>query len=511
MSILQGGAQLNIVSGFRQFARAQPTAVAVIDGERSLTYAALDERTNRLASGLLARGLRPGALVAVLLSNCAEYLESAVAIAKAGMTLVPLSPRGTAEDSRYILEHSQSRGLIFDAELSSRLPPSLDSMEAIVCVAGDEAGEPYEALIESSPAVDPGITADELSAFCIAYTSGTTGKPKGVILGHRARTLLCYASAAEFRLGLGRRSVAVAPLYHGAGFAFAYAPIMTGGTVSILRSWDPQHFLDVVARDGAQSAFLVPTHAATMRAMHEDALRRARTETVDTLFFNAAALPVPLKTWVMESLPGVGIHECYGSTEAATVTNLRPPDALRKAGSVGPAWFATEVRLVDDEGVPVPPGEPGELFSRSPFLMTGYLHDPQATEACTTADGFLTAGDVAVADEEGYYRIVDRKKDLIITGGMNVYPREVENVLVEHPAVREVAVVGMPDDTWGESVTAFVVLNPNVAPTGSEELAAFSRDRLAGYKAPRAFRFVDVLPRNPSGKILKTELRARGG
>jgi long-chain acyl-CoA synthetase len=352
------------------------------------------------------------------------------------------------------------------------------------------------------------LSGAETDPFCIAYTSGTTGKPKGVLISHRSRVLSMYCSSIEWGLGTGRRSIAVAPMYHGAGFLFGYTPVGMGGTVSMLRRWDPEALLAMIERDKAQSVFLVPTHAQMLRELGPETLSKYDLSSLDTLYFNAAALPVSLKQWVMEFFAGVDIHELYGSTEGGIVSNLRPVDAARKAGTVGHPWFMTEVRVVDDAGNPVAPGEPGELFSRSPFLMNGYLNDPEATASCTTDDGFLTCGDIVIVDDEGFIRIVDRKKDMIISGGVNVYPRDVEEQILTHPSVVDAAVIGAPDEKWGETVVAYVVLKPGAALPQSD-LDEHLRDKLAAYKIPRDVRTIDVLPRNASGKVLKTDLRER--
>ncbi|WP_433213950.1 class I adenylate-forming enzyme family protein [Microtetraspora malaysiensis] len=492
-------AQLSIASGVREFAAATPATIAVIDGDRRLSYAALHDRSSRLANALLSSGLTSGDTVAILLANQLEYPEAAAGLAKAGLVMVPLNPRLTPPEIAYIVEHSRARALIVDAALGDRADTVSGTLE-IVLVTGD--GGSYEAALAGASSRDPRVSVSENDPFCVAYTSGTTGNPKGVVISHRSRTLTFYASALEWGLGPGRRSIAVAPMYHGAGFAFGYGAIHTGGTVSMLRSWDPERLLAVVETDRAQSVFMVPTHAQTIRALGDVALRRHDLSSLDTLFFNAAALPVPLKEWVLDTFPSVGVHELYGSTEAGIVTNLRPAEARRKAGSVGHAWFMTEVKIVDDTGASVPAGSPGELFSRSPYLMNGYLRDPEATRACMTEDGFLTSGDIAVSDDEGFIRIVDRKKDLIITGGVNVYPRDVEIAIDGCPGVIESAVVGERDETWGERVVAYVV-----GETSADEIESRLRPRLAGYKIPKVIRFVPQLPRNSAGKVLKRELR----
>ncbi|MCC5577325.1 AMP-binding protein [Microtetraspora sp. AC03309] len=513
MPVHRGGAPLSIAGGVREFARATPRATAVIDGDRALTYAALDERSNRLAASLLARGLTPGRPVAVLLGNRLEYPEIAAGIAKAGLLMVPLNPRLTPGEARYILEHSGAGAVILDDALASVVGDAVEELRLVtLSIDGTQIGPAYEDALAGARAVDPAVRVDELDPFCITYTSGTTGRPKGVLISHRSRSLTFYCSAMEWGLGTGRVSVAVAPMYHGAGFAFGYAPVYTGGTVTMLRKWDPEALLHLVERDRAQSAFLVPTHAQMLRALDGGKLAARDLSSLDTLYFNAAALPWPLKQWVMETFPACGVHELYGSTEAGIVTNLRPADQHRKPGSVGHAWYMTELRIVGEDGDPVEPGQPGELFSRSPFLMNGYHQNPAATDECTTDDGFLTCGDIVVRDDEGYIHIIDRKKDMIISGGINVYPREVEDVLAAHESIAEAAVVGVPSETWGEEVMAYVVLRggaagPTADPGLLAGLEAHCRTSLAGYKVPKRWEVVTTLPRNAAGKIVKRELK----
>ncbi|WP_084000225.1 class I adenylate-forming enzyme family protein [Actinomadura kijaniata] len=507
MAIVPGGAPLTMAGGVREFAAATPDAVAVVDGDRRLTYRGLHDRSSRLANALLERGLRPGDRVAVLLGNRMEYPEVIAGLTKAGLTLVPVGTRSSPAEAAHVLDHSGSRAVVLDGALSGVVADAAAG-RVVLSLGRTDLGPSYDAALASAPSRDPRVPVDELAPFAVYYTAGTTGTPKGVLSSHRARALLCYLSALEWGLGVGRTSVAVAPMHHGAGMVFGYAPVLTGGTVTMLRSWNPERLLRLVERDRAHAAFLVPTHAHALRALGEAALRDHDLSSLDTLYFNAAALPSALKTWVMEAFPRAGVHELYGSTEAGIVANCRPADAHR-VGSVGPPWYLTDVRIVDDDGAPVAPGEPGELFSRSPFLMSGYLDDPAATRACVTDDGYLTSGDIVTRDADGFLRVVDRRTDMIITGGVNVAPREVEEVLHAFPGVAEAAVVGLPDERWGERVAAFVVPAPGHAPDAAA-LDAHCRARLSGPKLPRALTFVDSLPRNASGKILKRELREKG-
>lgn len=507
MTITPGGAQLNIANGVREFACATPHQVAVIDGDRSLTYAELAERAARWADALRNRGLQPGDHVAVCVGNRLEHPEIACGLAMAGLVMVPLNPRFTEAEARYIIEHSGARAVVAEAALADVVSPAVTEQGGLVVVLGSAEGlQSYEDVLAAASPRDPRHPVDEDEPFCIAYTSGTTGRPKGVMISHRSRTLTFYHAATEWGLGTGRVSLAVAPMYHGAGFAFGYAPVFTGGTVVMLPKWSPEEMLRLAEKHRVQSIFLVPAHAHMLRALGHGAAAARDLASLDTLYFNAAALPFDLKRWVMETFPGVGVHELYGSTESGIITNLRPADMLRKPGSVGHPWFMTELRVVDQDGNEVGPGGMGELYSRSPYLMLGYYKNPEATAACTTDDGFVTCGDLVRLDEEGYVHIVGRSSDMIVSGGINVYPREVEDVLVQHPEVADVAVVGRPSEQWGEEVTAYVVLAGSAA-LDTDALVAHCRDYLAGYKIPRRWHVVAELPRNAAGKVVKRDIR----
>jgi acyl-CoA synthetase (AMP-forming)/AMP-acid ligase II len=503
----RNGANLNIANGIRDFAVGSAQAVAVVDGDRTLNYATLNERASRLGNALVADGLRPDDRVAVVLGNRLEYPEVAAGLGKVGMASVPVNPRLTAPEMTFILQHSGASAVILDDALAGQVGPGIEALglRHVYSMGGTTLGKDYEQVLARAPATDAHLDVDEGKPFTIAYTAGTTGRPKGVMISHRSRCLTFYLSALDWGLGPMRRTIAVAPMYHGAGFAFAYAAVHTGGTVSMLRAYDPERLLDMVEDFKAHSIFLVPAHIQALRALGDDVIRRNDTSSLEVVYVNAAPMPQELKIWFTSTFPKVGLYELYGSTEASIVTCLRPPDQLRKQRCVGPPWFMTEVRLLDLEKNPVRQGERGELYSRSPLLFSGYLDDLEATTASTTEDGFFSAGDVATMDDENYVYIVDRVKDMILSGGVNVYPREVEEVLHSHPGVADVAVVGQPDEKWGERVVAVVVARGT--PPKEEDLIAFCRTQLAGFKLPKEVVFVPALPRNAAGKVLKRDLR----
>jgi len=501
-----GGAQLNIANGVREFAVASPDRVAVIDGDRSSTFAEVHDRSNRVAQMLLSSDLQPGAHVAFLSANRLEYVEVAAGIAKAGMVMIPLNPRSPGPELAFVTEHSDAQAFIGDNALAAQAAQAAGGLERVWSFDGTDLGSEYEAALASAGDSDPMVRVAETEPFTIAYTSGTTGDPKGVMISHRSRTLTFYCAALDWGFGPARRTIAVAPMFHGAGFAFAYGAVHTGGTLSMLRAFDPTELLAMVERDRPHTIFLVPAHAIFLRQLGEDALAGYDTSSLETIYFNAAPLPQPVKEWVDAAFPTAGLHELYGSTEAGVVTDLRPDRIMDKECCVGPPWFMNEVELRDDDGSPTPHGEVGELYTRSPFLMNGYYKNPEATAASTTDDGFFSAGDLAWQDDDNCLYIVDRKKDMIISGGSNVYPSEVEAAVVQMEGVAEVAVIGVEDDTWGERVAA-VIVSSSGEPLDASDLDARCRAVLADYKVPRQWEFVDELPRNAGGKVLKRDLR----
>lgn len=506
---------MNIADGLRVSTYRYPNKIAVVQGEHRVTFRELNRRANRLANALLGLGLKRGDGVGVLLANIPEYIEILFGLAKAGLTLVPISYRLLGSDVSYQLNHSDARMLIIGSEYLEIVEVVSSDLSGIrhTAVVGEivpTGFSSYEDILLRANDSECSCSAPETTPFFIGYTSGTTGRPKGAVVSHRSRVLTMLGMAAEYGCYTPEdTTLAVAPIYHGAGMVFALAAVYFGGTASILRTFDPEEVVRRLADDHVTNVFLVPTMFHAIFKLKETTRRRFDHSALRVIMSNAAPLPQASKERIVEEWPQAGLHELYGSTEGGIVTSLRPADQLRKISCVGQPFPMTDIQLLDDAGKEVPTGKVGELYSRSPYLLNCYHKDSEATSA-GFRDGYFTVGDLAVRDEENYFYIVDRKKDMIVTGGVNVYPREVEEVLFRHPKIADVAVIGVSDPYWGETIKAVAVLQTGVAAT-VEEIMAFCDGKLARFKHPRSVDFVEQLPRNAAGKVLKRALRERYG
>ncbi len=434
--------------------------------------------------------------------NRLEFLEIVAGLASAGLAVATIGPAASGPEIRFICEDTAARVVFVDPSLEDLLRASVPAtVERIVVI-----GEAYENLLLDARARACDVAVSELDIFSIPYTSGATGRPKGVMLSHRGRVLSAFCMATEHGCySADDRAVATTPMFHGAGLLMALTPVFFGGSVEILPRFDIERLLATIAAFGATSAYMVPTHLAALLAMSE-AARRHDVSRLKAVISGTAPLAQAMKERVIAYFGEGKLYERYGTTETSIATCLRPADQLRKAACVGLPLPLTRVKVIDDAGAPVAAGEVGELAVASPYLFAGYLNLPEATEKARRGEWFVT-GDLGRLDEEGFLYLVDRKNDMIITGGENVYPREVEEVLLSDATVAECAVAGGPHPYWGEQVVAFVVARPG-AVIEADSLLARCRDALSKYKVPKEVRVVAALPRNSMGKILRRELRA---
>jgi len=496
--------QMTIGRGIRCAAARAPGRIAINAGIRSLSYSELVRRMARVANmGIGHLRLAPGDRVALVAGNCLEYVEIVAGLSDIGVIVATLSPRMTAAELTDILSDCDPRAIIVTAD-------SLALIDQDIAIPVVVIGDRYEALLAAASDRTLPDTVCETAPFALSYTSGTTGRPKGVLLPHRSRAITFMAMAAEYRcFGIDDHFLALAPMCHGAGFVFACAALFFGGTTSLFPAGDPVAVLDRIGLRDITGIFMVPTQFARMFDLPDAVLAARRDHRLTSIISNAAALPQTMKERAVAQFGAGLLHESYGSTEGGIVTNIRPADLLRKPGSVGLPFPGVEIEVRRADGSIAPAAEPGELFSRAPTSFSGYWNRPEET-AGTIIEGWVSVGDVAVADPDGFITIVDRKKDMVITGGMNVYPREVENIISDLAGVLEVAVIGRPSSEWGETLHAFIV--PKTGATiDPVAMAAACRERLSGYKVPQEFSVVQDLPRNAGGKILKTALRAMVG
>jgi fatty-acyl-CoA synthase len=497
---------MTIADQLGRHARRTPSATALRCAGSGRTYAELDERVTRLTAALADRGVRGGDRVAVLTLNGLEGVEAFLAAARLGAIAVPVNFRLVADEVAYALTDSGAAALVVDpalADTAAKARAAAPGLHTVLTVGPD-----YEAALAAASPEPVDHPVDEADPAFLMYTSGTTGRPKGAVLSHR--NLLLHAFSHLTHLGWApddRVGLSGAPLFHIAAVSGMLPLLLTGGTFVLTRSgaFDPVATVDELESERVSSAFFVPAQWQAICAV--PGLADRDLSALRRISWGAAPASTTLLRTMMAAFPQAELVTAFGQTECSPVTCfLRGEDAVRKIGSIGTPMLNVEVRVVDDAMVDVPQGEVGEIVYRSPMVMTEYWGKPEATAEAFTG-GWFHSGDLVREDDEGYLYVVDRKKDMIITGGENVYCAEVENVLAAHPAVAEVALIGVPDSRYGEAPLAVVApRDPAFPPTGAE-LTAWCRERLAHYKCPREWSIGGVLPRNPSGKVLKTELR----
>ena len=499
-------------------ARLTPAKLAVRDSRRSLSYGQWHARSNRLANALLGLGLAKGDRVALLAYNAAEWMEIYAALAAAGLVAVPINFRLTPPEIAYIVQHAEARAVIAQDELVDRVQavraelPVPEQAYIVFGTAQPAGWRDYEALIGAASEAPPPVVVSPGDMSALMYTSGTTGRPKGAIRSHEGSTLIALATALEMRFTRDDTALLVMPMCHANSLYFSHTFVHLGATCVIddRRSFDPEALLATLAGEKVTFTSLVPTHYIMMLGLPAEVKAKYDVSRVDKLMISSAPARRETKLAILEHFRNGKLHELYGSTEAGWVTLLRPDEQLDKLGSVGREWAGSgPIRILDADGREVPDGQVGELYSRTSYVFDGYWKNPEKT-AEAFRGAWCSVGDMARRDAEGYIHLVDRKSNMIISGGENIYPSEVEGVLGAHPKVKDVAVVGVPHDKWGEAVHAIVVLHQGTEAT-EDELVDWCRGRIAGYKRPQAVRFVaDAdMPRTATGKILHRALRDR--
>lgn len=492
--------------------RLRPHAPAIVFEGRTITHREFSERAFQLANALRRLGLKQGHRLAVLAQNCPEYMEIYAAGELGGWTTVTLNYRLAAPEISYILGDSRPTVLIYEAALADRLQPeALATIEHKVVIGGDGQGTPYEKLLALGESTPPQVTVDPDDVAFLVYTSGTTGRPKGVMLDHRGQMRSALISAFEALVQPTDRLALAMPYYHIGAKNQWLSHSLSGCPIILHRAFRPEPFLAALREHAATVTLLAPTMLKDLLDLGCD---HKSVPSLKKIFYSAAPMPESLLRRAMAAF-GPIFGQIYGMTESGGPgctlhAHLHvldgPPEAVRRLRSAGQPMTGCEVKVVATDGSDCAPGTPGEIAIRSEALMAGYWNNTAATVE-TLRDGWLHTGDMGEVDEQGFVFVVDRVKDMIVSGGENIYSREVENALLSHPEIADAAVVGGPDERWGEIVTAFVVRRAG-SRLSEDDVIAHCRSLIAGYKRPRAVHFIDLLPKLPNGKIEKYKLRA---
>ena len=511
---------MNLGQNLKVNAKKFPDTVMLKDSQRSFTYPQANRRVNQLAHSLLSLGLSKGDKVAVLLENSIEIVEIFLATAKTGIIIVPINFRLVSAEVEFIVNNSDAKAMIVHDEFTSTVDPIKAKLKNIVpdnyIAVGQtvEGYRSYDAFIAEAADSEPGADVAPEDTWILIYTSGTTGKPKGVVRSHESHIAFFLINSIDFGFNEHDNCMNVMPLCHINSTFFTFTFLYIGASVYIhpAQSFRPEEILEIVEREKITFISLIPTHYNLILNASEDAKKRD-VSSIRKLLCSSAPVRKSMKLAIMEFFPGVELYEGYGSTEAGIVTVLKPEYQLKKLGSIGFESLGTEfVKILDEDGNEVGVGEVGELHSRGPMLFDEYYNLPEKTVA-SFRNGWFSAGDMATRDEDGFYQIVDRKDNMIITGGEHVYPSEVEEVIGSHECIFDCAVIGLPDNKWGEKVAAVVIRNPGAdgLDIDEETIKKCCKDQMAGYKSPKEILFIneDEMPRTPTGKILHRKLREK--
>jgi acyl-CoA synthetase (AMP-forming)/AMP-acid ligase II len=501
----------------RRSAERFPAKCAIAGPTGRLSYAELDVAANRLAHALRVTGAASGAKVAMLSRNLTEYGVVFFGAARSGLVLVNVSIQYAVQELAYVLDKSDACTLIVDAQLLARAGEALaqcPKIKTVVCIGAHGSDGPagtvdFDAFLAGHPDSAPDVVLGEDMPFCMTYTGGTTGRPKGVLCSHRARSLTAHTVVVEEALDERDVVAIVTPLFHVAALNIMFQPaVLVGATCVFVTPWSVAGFIDACGREQITAAFMVPTQAnALVSAPEFDAARSTALASWRKLSFAGAPMPDWVQRTLLEKLPRLVLTQIYGQSEVGVLTALRHWHLPDKLGSIGRQAYNVDVRLFRTDGREAGVGEPGEIASRGDNLMLGYYGEPEQTQAVYRhGGGWLLTGDVGVRDADGFIRLIDRAKDMLISGGENIYPKEIEDVIYSLDAVAECAVFGIPDPKWGEVPAAYVMLKPGASLEADHVIERCRRD-LAEFKRPRLVRIVDQFPKTPIGKIQKNLLR----
>jgi acyl-CoA synthetase (AMP-forming)/AMP-acid ligase II len=500
-----------------------PDKLGAKDLNRAMSFKEWNDRSCRLANALLNLGLQKGDRVAIIAYNRVEWMEMYAAFAKSGLVAVPIMFRLAPPEFQYIVNDSEAKAFIVEepfVEGVDSVRSDLPGVKHYICMGQGPAPDGYrhyEELIAQGSPEEPKVKVHHEDVWTFMYTSGTTGKPKGVVRTHESYIAFYILNLAEMNFTREDLGLLVMPMCHvnSIFYSFTFTYIQAGVCVYNMVSFDPEHMLKTLAEHQITFTSLVPTHYIMMLSLPDEVKSKYDVSCVRKLLCSSAPARKDTKIDILNHFKNSELFEAYGSTEAGLVTLLRPGDQLLKLGSIGREIIGTDrLKVLDEDGNEVPDGQVGELYSRGPALFSEYWKLPDTTRAAFIGD-YFSAGDMARRDEDGYYYLVDRKKNMIITGGENVYPSEVEDVVGSHAKVKDVAVIGVPDPKWGECVKAIVILHDNV-PRNDEvknELLDFCKGRIAGFKKPKTIDLIEdyEMPRTGTGKILHRALREKYG
>ena len=506
---------LNLGQILKLNAKKFPNTIALKDEKKSYTYPEVNKRVNKLAHSLLSLGLKKGDKVAVLLENSIEIIEIYLSVAKTGIVIIPINFRLVGPEIEYIANNSDAQAFIVHDEFISTVDSIKQNLKNIksdkYIVVGEkrEGYLEYETFIQGASESEPEVVVEPKDTWILIYTSGTTGRPKGVVRSHESHIAFYFINAVDFGFNEHDICMNIMPLCHINSTFFTFTFTYIGASVYIhpARSFRSEEILKIIEREKITFISLIPTHYNLILNVPEEA-KKHDVGSIRKLLCSSAPVRKSMKMEIMNFFPGVELYEAYGSTEAGVVTVLKPEDQMRKLGSIGFESLGTDfVKILNEEDEEVGVGEVGELYSRGPMLFDEYYKLPEKTVSSFKGEWF-SAGDMASRDEDGFYQIVDRKDNMIITGGEHVYPSEVEEIIGSHECVFDCAVIGLSDEKWGEKVVAVIIPKAEV---DEKTIMDCCREKMAGYKRPKKVIFIkeEEMPRTPTGKILHRILRER--